>query len=118
MSLLALAPDADFGVHVAGWIGADRRDGPPTRAGVERLAAMAPELPVQCVYGLDEAEESGCTRGLSPSVRQVPLPGGHHFDQDYARLARMVLEGALPERPLPERPLPEHPTQRPRTHAR
>jgi type IV secretory pathway VirJ component len=108
VSLLALAPDADFEVHVSGWIGADRADGPPTRAEVERLAAMAPALPMQCVYGLDEAEDSGCTRGLPPSVRQVPLPGGHHFDEDYARLARMVLEGALPE----------HPTQQQRTHAR
>lgn len=44
-----------------------------------------------CVYGLDE-KDSLCPllRGRD-NAALVPLPGAHHFDQDYAELAQKVL---------------------------
>jgi type IV secretory pathway VirJ component len=46
-----------------------------------------------CIYGSEE-KDTNCP-GLDPKqVQLVKLPGGHHFDGDYAKLARIILEGA------------------------
>jgi type IV secretory pathway VirJ component len=46
-----------------------------------------------CIYGKEE-KDTNCP-GLDPKqVQLVKLPGGHHFDGDYAKLARIILEGA------------------------
>src|SRR5205807_9750377 len=48
---------------------------------------------VQCFRGADEGRHSACNE-LDPNrVEIVTLPGGHHFDGDYDRLAQSVLAG-------------------------
>lgn len=49
---------------------------------------------VSCIYGADE-DDSPCRTLQVTGLRRVELPGGHHFDGDYARVANAVLE-ALP----------------------
>jgi type IV secretory pathway VirJ component len=49
---------------------------------------------VSCIYGADE-DDSPCRTLQVAGLRRVELPGGHHFDGDYARVANAVLE-ALP----------------------
>jgi type IV secretory pathway VirJ component len=47
---------------------------------------------VSCIYGADE-HDSPCRTLQAEGLHRVELPGGHHFDGDYARVATAVLEG-------------------------
>ncbi|AYC32142.1 virulence factor family protein [Pseudomonas cavernae] len=84
--LIALARSGSFEIEVQGWLG---------KAGQE--AATAPQLSrlpaakVLCVYGRDEAGESGCTQPGAVGER-LELPGGHHFDENYPALAERLLQ--------------------------
>ncbi|OAI09616.1 hypothetical protein A1353_04705 [Methylomonas methanica] len=85
--LLALADHADFEIHVSGWLG---------QSGGEH--ALAPELlklpkqKILCVYGKDEKAETACTKLANTDADILELPGGHHFDQDYPKLTRQILD--------------------------
>jgi len=85
VALLAPSPRVEFEFHVADWM----RDS-------KRGLAVEPELAklttkTICVWG-DDDNDSLC-RGLAlPRVRVVTLHGSHHFDGDYAKLARIILE--------------------------
>jgi len=85
--LLALADHADFEIHVTGWLG---------QSGGEH--ALAPELiklpkqKILCVYGKDEKAETACTALINSDASILELPGGHHFDQDYPKLTRQILD--------------------------
>lgn len=71
---------------------------------IRHLPALPPLLalhghpPVQCYYGLDDADDSLCTMPGVPSWMQVhPKPGDHHFAGGYQPLARELL-AELPRR--------------------
>lgn len=84
--LLGPGPRARFEFKLAEWLGRTS-DGLDVHSEVVQLAG----LPLLCVRGAEEAD-SLCPR-LDPAVaRIVTLPGGHHFDGDYAGLARLILE--------------------------
>ena len=63
---------------------------------------IAPEIaksqvPVICVHGADE-DDSFCKRIVTkPNVRELVLPGAHHYNGDYDRLGAAIV-GALPAR--------------------
>jgi type IV secretory pathway VirJ component len=82
-----LGPDADaaFEFHVTHWLGAsgDRRY--PTVPEVGRLQGLR----VACVQGADESD-SAC-RSMPAWTRVLTLPGGHHFEGDYARLGAELM---------------------------
>lgn len=84
-ALVAVGADASFRVTVGNWIGA-RPAGRP----------IAPELEdtrlgrTVCVYGADD-KDAGCPRFTTPALRKIVLPGGHHFDGAYDRVADAVL---------------------------
>ena len=85
--LLALANSADFEIHVSGWLGQS--------AGEQSLApelAQIPKHKILCVYGKDEKAETACTGLLNSEAKILELPGGHHFDQDYPKLTRQILD--------------------------
>jgi type IV secretory pathway VirJ component len=88
VSLLALSPKADWQISVLGWLGA-----PPTASALPVEPALA-EMPVgilQCFYG--EAETDAlCPDLASRGVEVVKTAGGHHFNNDYAALARQILD--------------------------
>ena len=86
---LALGNHADFEVHVAGWLGQETHE-----------MALPPELAkipgnkILCVYGKEEKAKTGtaCASLASSETTIIELPGGHHFDKDYPKLARLILE--------------------------
>ena len=87
LALIALAHSADFEIHVSGWLGQS--------AGEHSLApelAQIPKHKLLCIYGKDEKADTACT-GLSNSEATIlELPGGHHFDQDYPKLTKQILD--------------------------
>ncbi len=91
ISLLAISRSAAFEIHVSGWLG---------RSPAGDALALAPELRqldpsrVQCFMGAEELDESGCTDPCLANAEIIKTAGGHHFDGDYGKLARRILEGA------------------------
>ena len=88
-ALIALSNEAFFEFHISHWLGTPT-GGLPT----EPEMANARLGSVACIYGKDEGD-SPCRRFRGGAVRAVPLPGGHHFDGDYAGVAQAIL-AALP----------------------
>jgi type IV secretory pathway VirJ component len=87
LALIALAKTADFEIHVSGWLGQDA-DG----LSLSPELAQIPRNKIFCVYGHDEKAETACTSLLNSEANILELPGGHHFDQDYPKLTRQILE--------------------------
>jgi type IV secretory pathway VirJ component len=87
-AVLGLSEHALFEFHVSSWISGSN-SGRPTLPEVNRMTGM----PVLCIYGEDE-KDSLCPK-LDPNrFSVVKLKGGHHFDGDYAGLARQILSAA------------------------
>jgi type IV secretory pathway VirJ component len=85
LALLSPSPHVEFEFHVADWMH-DSKRGLPVEPELAKLTTKT-----ICVWG-DDDDDSLC-RGLSlPHVRVVTLHGSHHFDGDYTKLARLILE--------------------------
>jgi type IV secretory pathway VirJ component len=91
VAMLGLGRRAEFEFHLSSWIVTGERGA----LIAPELARMPPGLGL-CVYGSDE-QDSGCLDADPKRVKIVRLPGGHHFDGDYDRLAKTILD-AVPER--------------------
>lgn len=85
--MLALSKNADFAIQVSGWVGGYSGE---MQLGPE-LAKLPPSK-IVCVYGSEEKADTGCTDSSIPRAGRIELPGGHHFDEDYPKLARLILE--------------------------
>lgn len=83
--LLAFARSGSFEIEVEGWLGNAGKEAP---TGPEM--AKLPAAKVVCVYGEEEADESGCTDHTAVGER-LKLPGGHHFDENYPALAKRLI---------------------------
>lgn len=82
-----ISPDdeAVFEIHVGDWFGSTRHD---------EAMPIAPEIaaskvPLLCVHGADE-DDSPC-RKPAPTMRAASLPGGHHYNGDYAGLGALIV---------------------------
>ncbi len=85
--LLALAKEADFEIHVSGWLGQS--------GGEHTLAPELVQMPknkILCIYGKEEKADTACTTLANSDATILELPGGHHFDQDYPKLTRQILD--------------------------
>ena len=88
-----ISPDdeAVFEIHVGDWFGSTAHKG---------AIAVAPEIaktqvPVICVHGADE-DDSFCKQIVRNSnVRELVLPGAHHYNGDYDKLGAAIVT-ALP----------------------
>jgi type IV secretory pathway VirJ component len=90
LALLGPSTFAELEVHVVDLFSSRRRGSALSTE--DAVRALPAGLPVLCVEGEDE-HDSLCPRVASrPGVRRVVLPGGHHFDRDYAKLARLILD--------------------------
>ncbi len=89
IALLGLSKTADFQVSVSGWLGVGSGE-----HDVLKPAAGLPMDRVMCVYGKDELEgadnDVACATDVFPPSARLELPGGHHFDEDYAALAKRI----------------------------
>ncbi|MFK0086462.1 virulence factor family protein [Pseudomonas sp. NPDC090755] len=83
--LLAFARSGSFEIEVEGWLGNAGKEA-PTGPEMARL----PAAKVVCIYGEEEADESGCTDHTAVGER-LKLPGGHHFDENYPALAKRLI---------------------------
>jgi len=89
ISLLGLGSRASFEFHVTDWLRTKPR---PGDLPVLPEAAKLDQERVQCFYGSDE-EDSLCPELGRRGAEVVGTTGGHHFDGDYAALARRIREG-------------------------
>jgi type IV secretory pathway VirJ component len=89
-AVMGMSEHALFEFHVSSWI-ADSNSGPATLPEINRITGM----PVLCIYGADE-NDSLCPKLDPKKFIIVKLKGGHHFDGDYANLARRILAAAKP----------------------
>jgi type IV secretory pathway VirJ component len=89
-ALIGVSAEAFFEFSVSHWISEPSGGLPvPPEINGGRLGRVA------CIYGADE-KDSPCRSFQSPGLRRIELPGGHHFDGDYARVAVAVIEGLRP----------------------
>jgi len=85
-TLLGISDSAMFEFHLTNWI-SNGRAGLPVAPEINKLSASQ----VLCIYGTDD-DDSSCSK-IDPShARVVELPGGHHFDGDYGRVAALILD--------------------------
>jgi type IV secretory pathway VirJ component len=86
---LALGNHADFEVHVAGWLGQSTHE-MPLASELEKIDKNR----ILCIYGKEEKAKTGtaCSSLETSGAKVIELPGGHHFDKDYPKLARMILD--------------------------
>src|SRR6185369_12197491 len=89
-----ISPDAEavFEIHVGDWFGSTQHEGAiPILPDIEKT-----KVPVICVHGADEGADSFCRMLVGmPNVRQLELPGGHHYNGDYDKLGASIFK-ALP----------------------
>lgn len=81
---------ASFEFHLTNWLGDKLEDGLPVADEIRRM----PELRVICLYGSEEGSASACPDLKNTTVILRKLPGDHHFDDDYARVAEAALDGS------------------------
>lgn len=87
LSLLGLSHQSNFEISVSGWLGGKGTGtgGDPT----DHLKSINPKL-VQCVYGTDD--DGDACKGLADrGIETLGIEGGHHFDEDYEKLAQIIL---------------------------
>lgn len=84
--LMGLSDKASFEFHLSSWLQRDDDSGLPILPEARQLRADA----TLCLYGEDE-KESLCPRIPPGHVTSRALPGGHHFDGAYDRLADIIL---------------------------
>jgi type IV secretory pathway VirJ component len=85
--LIALAKSADFEIHVTGWLGQSAGEMP-----LAPELAQIPKAKILCIYGIEEKADTACTVLSNSEGTILELPGGHHFDQDYPKLTRQILD--------------------------
>jgi len=93
IALLGPGRSSSFQITVGGWLGI-------SDSGydiVPAIAALPPQL-VLCVYGREDSD-SACADHLVHRATVLRTEGGHHFDGDYAALAKAMLD----RMPLPKR---------------
>jgi type IV secretory pathway VirJ component len=95
--LISPDPEAVFEIHVGDWFGSTRHEG---------AIAITPEIartsvPVICVSGMDEADTFCKTLTSAANVRQLVLPGGHHYNGDYDKLGASIVASLPPAKTVP-----------------
>lgn len=88
VSLLGLAHGADFEVRLGGWLGWFQAQEVPVQPALAGLQPVAH----QCIYGTDEKDSLCRDLQADAHMQVLELPGGHHFDRDPSKLARIIVE--------------------------
>lgn len=89
VAAMGLSDHAVFEFELGNWV-SDNNSGPETLPEVAKIK----DLPFLCIYG-EQEDDSICPSVKGATTTSVKLPGGHHFDGAYARLAAVIVD-ALP----------------------
>jgi type IV secretory pathway VirJ component len=89
LSLLGLEANAPFEIEVTGWLGQTDEDAPLVMPELQKIDLSR----LQCIYG-EEEEDSVCPAPELAHAEILRVPGGHHFDEDYEKLADTILASA------------------------
>ena len=85
---LGLSTHAAFEFNLRNWISdAPAAGDQPVRPEVEKLK----ELKRLCIYGTEE-DDALCPKLADIGVITNPMPGDHHFDEDYPGVAKRILD--------------------------
>ncbi|PIC01617.1 virulence factor [Caulobacter sp. X] len=87
--LIGTGPDGDLRFHPVSWLNLAPRDSFPVAPAIAALQ----DVKITCVYG-DKERRDICPTLPDDKVAKIRLPGGHHFDGDYATLGDAVLKAA------------------------
>jgi type IV secretory pathway VirJ component len=90
-AVMGMSEHALFEFHMTSWV-SDDDSGPPTLPEVDKISG----IPLLCIYGEDETDTL-CPKLDPHKVTIIKLKGGHHFDGDYANLAKIILAAAQPK---------------------
>jgi type IV secretory pathway VirJ component len=91
-ALLGLGVKAKFEFHLSAWL-TDSEDGVEIAPEARRMT-----VPTLCVYGEDE-DDSLCPQIKTQTFKALRLPGGHHFDGNYQKLAKLIMDAAATANP-------------------
>ena len=90
-----ISPDAEavFEIHVGDWFGSTHHEGAlPLAAEVANT-----KVTLLCVHGDEEGADSFCpSQAGKPKLTEIVLPGGHHYNGDYATLATRIAASLPP----------------------
>ena len=86
IALLGPSPKVEFEFHIADWLRSSSK-GLPVKPEVDKLTAEH----ILCLAGEDD-RDSLCPQLRGANIDVVILKGSHHFDGNYERLGRIVLE--------------------------
>lgn len=86
--LLAPGQYTNIEIKMGDWISDIRR---PGALDVTKSAA-ALRHPLLCVYGTEEEDSSLCPQLKGINRLILPVPGGHHFNHDYAPIENTILK--------------------------
>jgi type IV secretory pathway VirJ component len=86
IALLGPSPRVEFEFHVADWLRSSAK-GFPVKPEVDKLGGEH----ILCLAGEDD-KDSLCPELRGANIDVVILKGSHHFDGNYERLGRIVLE--------------------------
>lgn len=87
--LIGPGPDGDLRFHPVSWLNLAPRDSFPVAPAIAALK----DVKITCVYG-DKERHDICPDLPDDKVAKIRLPGGHHFDGDYATLGEAVLRAS------------------------
>lgn len=87
--LIGTGPRGDLRFHPASWLNLASHDSYAVQPAIAALKGPK----ITCVYG-DKERADICPDLLDAEVTKVRLPGGHHFDGDYAALGEAVLKAS------------------------
>jgi len=92
--LIGTGPNGDLRFHPASWLNLASHDSFPVRPAIAALKAVdMKNAKITCVYG-DKEHADICPDLPDTEVAKVRLPGGHHFNGDYATLGEAVLRAS------------------------
>lgn len=82
--LLSFSRGTIFEIEIKSWLNTVQEINP-----LPQLVQI-PKEKILCIYGSEEASESGCTAAEFIGTAQE-IKGGHHFDEDYLNLAKKIM---------------------------
>ncbi|MBO9544015.1 AcvB/VirJ family lysyl-phosphatidylglycerol hydrolase [Caulobacter sp.] len=92
--LIGTGPHGDLRFHPASWLNLAPPDSFPVQPAIAALKNVdVQDVKITCVYG-DKERADICPTLPDAEVAKVRLPGGHHFNGDYAALGDAVLRAS------------------------